>query len=72
MNYDEEVLIERARVAYFKSDAPDQPENGGTVRELAGATFVTLSNINGTLAVYQWDGSKLTRLKSWPPELDVV
>lgn len=70
MNYDEEVLIERARVAYFKSDAPDQPESGGAVREVAGETFVVLSNINGTLAVFQWNGAKLIRLKTWSPELD--
>lgn len=72
MNYDEEVLIDRARYAYFKSDAPDQPEAGGSVREIGGVTYIALTNINGVLAVYQWDKSKLTRLKTWPPELDVM
>lgn len=70
MNYDEDELIDRARAAYAKAGGTDQPENGGAVREILGATFVVLSNINGTLAVFQWDGAKLTRLKSWPPELD--
>lgn len=70
MNYDEEVLIERARVAYFKSDAPDQPESGGAVRKIGATTYVVLRNINGILAVYTWDGASLGRNKSWPPVLD--
>lgn len=70
MKYDENELVERARIAFAKSGAADQPGEESDVVELNSVAYVVLRNVNGILAVYDWDGAALTRAKTWPPELD--
>jgi hypothetical protein len=70
MLYDEDELINRAHIAYRKAGENQQPQAGGEVRELDGIPHVVLSNINGTLAVYQYKGDALKRLESWPESMN--
>jgi hypothetical protein len=48
----------------------DQPAGGGDVVEHQGKTYVVLSNVRGTLAVYRVRTSgQLKRLRRWPAEV---
>jgi hypothetical protein len=49
-------LIERARIGR------EQPSDASEVREINGATLVTLTNVNGVLATYRVDDDKLKRI----------
>ncbi|AXE23516.1 hypothetical protein C0216_08615 [Streptomyces globosus] len=63
------TIESRALAAYFRSGADAQPTDP-EVTEHDGRTYVVLSNVNGTLAVYRerTDGV-LKRLKRWPAEV---
>jgi hypothetical protein len=68
----DEDLCRRAVAAYHRTASPiqavtDQPAGGGDVVEHQDKTYVVLSNVRGTLAVYRVraDGI-LKRLKRWP------
>lgn len=69
MNYDDEVLLERARVAYAKTGALDEPGDASEVTEVDGAPYAVLRNVNGILAVYGFDGQVLKRQESWPEQI---
>jgi hypothetical protein len=63
-------LCRRAVAAYYRTATDtmvDQPAGGGDVVEHQDKTYVVLSNVRGTLAVYRVraDGI-LKRLKRWP------
>jgi hypothetical protein len=61
------------RAGRYLGDAggTDQPANGAAVAEHAGRTYVTLSNVNGMLAVYRVrNDGMLKRLRRWPHEID--
>lgn len=55
-------LLERARIAYVKAGGREQPGDASEVREISGATIITLTNVNGVLATYRVDGDKLKRI----------
>lgn len=55
-------LLERARIAYAKAGGRDQSSDASEVREINGATIVTLTNVNGVLATYRVDGDTLKRI----------
>jgi hypothetical protein len=70
------ILCRRALAAYYRTASRtgativDQPAGGGDVAEHDGKTYVVLSNVRGTLAVYRvrTDGV-LKRLRRWPEEV---
>lgn len=68
--YEEQELVNRARIAYAKSGAMDQPGSGSDVTEIDGVPHVALRNTNGVLAVYQLKGEALRRLPSWPASIE--
>lgn len=70
--YDEEDLLGRARVAYTRSGGNLLAGQESEVQEFGGVVYAVLRNVNGILAVYQYNPEKdaLTGLKEWPPELD--
>ena len=67
-------LTARACAAYFRRAArsgvpsPDMPAGGGHVTEHDGKTYVVLSNVRGTLAVYRVraPSGQLKELRRWP------
>lgn len=66
-------LTRRAIAAYYRTATAtmvDQPAGGGDVVEHEGKTYVVLSNVRGTLAVYRVRTSgQLKRLRRWPAEV---
>lgn len=45
--------VERAKKAWFRAGNTAQPSNGSGIYEADGREYVKLSNVSGTLAVYQ-------------------
>ncbi|MGL5181155.1 hypothetical protein [Herbaspirillum huttiense] len=70
--YDEEELLGRARVAYTRNGGTLLAGQQSEVQEVDGTVYAVLRNINGILAVYQYDPEKdaLTGLKEWPAALE--
>jgi hypothetical protein len=71
MMVDVDDMQRRALAAYFRTGGIDQPAGGGDVVEHQGRTYVVLSNVRGTLAVYRvraYDG-RLRRMRRWPREV---
>ena len=72
MDSTDEGLTRRACAAYYRSARRDGatpyiPAGGGDVTEHDGKTYVVLSNVNGTLAVYRVRTSgQLKELRRWP------
>jgi hypothetical protein len=66
-------LTRRAVAAYYRTATSvivDQPAGSGDVVDHEGKTYVVLSNVRGTLAVYRVRTSgQLKRLKRWPREV---
>ena len=68
---EDDGLIRRAMAAYYRAGYTAHPSNTSDHVELAGRQYVRLSNINGTLAVYQVRGDgRLKEIESYPDELD--
>jgi hypothetical protein len=66
-NYDEEELLNRARIAYRKAGNAMQPSAGACdVVETDGGVYAVLRNTNGILAVYQHKNESLSALTTWP------
>ncbi|MFG2618041.1 hypothetical protein ACGFXC_10475 [Streptomyces sp. NPDC048507] len=66
------TLESRALSAYFRhSDGlVAQPSGDPDVIDHQGLTYVVLSNVNGTLAVYRHlPAGQLKRMKRWPEEV---
>jgi hypothetical protein len=69
MKYDESELVDRARMAFAKAGGAELPGSGSDVQEVDGIPFVVLRNVNGILAVYNYDGTSLKRVHEWPDHL---
>ncbi|MCG2586484.1 hypothetical protein [Massilia sp. TS11] len=55
-------LVRRAETAYRKAGGNQQPSDR-SVEVVECRRRVTLSNVNGTLAVYEFDGKRLKRIE---------
>jgi hypothetical protein len=60
-------LERRALAAYFRSGGHAQPRGGGNVVDHDGKTYVVLSNINRTLAVYRVRNDGMLKNLRRPP-----
>ena len=75
---DNDPVIRRAFAAYFRylsslGALPTIPANDSDRCELDGKEYVTLRNVNGTLAVYRVrNNGALKRLRRWPEELEAA
>jgi len=70
MSYIDDELIDRARIAFAKAGATDQPAGDSDVQEVDGIPYVVLRNVNGILAVYRYDEPSLKRVHEWPNQLE--
>jgi hypothetical protein len=64
---DEGELARRALAAYYRSGGTAQPTGGGNVTEHGGKTYVVLSNVRGTLAVYRVRNDGILKRLRRPP-----
>lgn len=60
-------LERRALAAYFRSGGNIQPRGGGNVVDHEGKTYVVLSNVNRTLAVYRVRNDGMLKSLRRPP-----
>lgn len=65
-----ENFIIRAKAAWLRSGAIEQPSNDSEIREHDGKKYVVLVNVRGVLAVYRIKNDEaLKRLRRYPKEL---